>query len=146
MIGDYTSTTVALTPADAIVTSASRTWNDANGNYVPDCNLLSTAANGECGALSNNGFGGASTNTTYDPSILSGWQVRPYNWQADIQYQQQLRPGVGVTVGWYRTWYGNLTVTQNTAVPPINMAHSASRRQPIRGLSRVERRANLRLP
>lgn len=117
VIGDYTSTTVALTPADAIVTSASRTWNDANGNYVPDCNLLSTAANGECGALSNNGFGGASTNTTYDPSILSGWQVRPYNWQADIQYQQQLRPGVGVTVGWYRTWYGNLTVTQNTAVP-----------------------------
>jgi hypothetical protein len=49
---------------------------------------------------------------------LHGWDVRPYNWQADVQFQQELKPGVGVTVGWYRTWYGNFTVTENTAVTP----------------------------
>lgn len=118
VLGDYTTTTVANTPADAIVTSATRTWNDKNGNYVPDCDLTSTAANGECGALSNNGFGGVSTNTVYDPAILSGWQVRPYNWQLDMQVQQQLIPSMALNAGYYRTWYENFTVTENTAVPP----------------------------
>lgn len=117
VLGDYTTTTVANTPANAIVTSAARTWNDANGNYVPDCDLTNTAANGECGALANNGFGKQSLNTTYDPGVLAGWGVRPYNWQADVQIQQQLRPGLGVTAGYFRTWYGNFTVTQNSAVP-----------------------------
>jgi hypothetical protein len=124
VIGDYSSTTVANTPADAIVTSATRTWvmtpaeiAASNGNYVPNCNLALTTANGDCGALSNNGFGGVSTNTTYDPRVLSGWGVRPYNWQADMQLQQEIRSGIGVTVGYYRTWYGNFTATENTAVP-----------------------------
>ncbi|HEX4155990.1 MAG TPA: TonB-dependent receptor [Acidobacteriaceae bacterium] len=117
VLGDYTTTTVANTPADAIVTSATRTWNDSNGDYVTDCDLTSTAANGECGALSNNGFGGVSTNTRYDPAILSGWQVRPYNWQLDAQIQQQLIPSMALDAGFYRTWYRNFSVTENTAVP-----------------------------
>jgi len=117
VLGDYTTTTVANTPANAIVTSATRTWNDTNGNYIPDCDLLSTAANGECGALTNNGFGSVSQNTKYDPTILSGWNVRPYNWQTSFQVQQQIIPSMGVTAGYFRTWYENFTVTENTAVP-----------------------------
>ena len=35
----------------------SRTWNDANGNYIPDCNLQDFTSNGECGAISNAAFG-----------------------------------------------------------------------------------------
>jgi hypothetical protein len=130
VIGDYTSTTIANTPANAIVTSATRSWNmtqaevnASGGNYVPNCNLTNSAANGgpnnnECGALSNNGFGSQNKGTTYDPSILSGWNVRPFNWQADVEIQQQLRPGVGLTVGYYRTWYGNFTATQNRSLTP----------------------------
>jgi hypothetical protein len=124
IIGDYTTTTIANTPANSIVTSASRSWTmtpaeitASNGNYVPNCVLTNTAANGDCGALSNNGFGGLSTSTSYDPAILSGWNVRPYNWQGDVEFQQQIRPGIGITVGYYRTWYENFTVTQNTLVP-----------------------------
>ena len=74
VVGDYSTTTVANTPADAIVTSATRTWTmtpgeiaASNGDYVPNCDLANVVANGECGALSNNGFGGVSTNTSYDP-------------------------------------------------------------------------------
>jgi len=34
----------AVNPANAIVGSATRTWSDANLNYVPDCDLTTTAA------------------------------------------------------------------------------------------------------
>jgi hypothetical protein len=124
VLGDYTTTAVANSPANAIVTSATRTWTmtpaeiaASGGNYVPNCVLTNTAANGDCGALSNNGFGGESTSTSYDPAILSGWNVRPYNWQLTVQYEQQLHAGIGANVGYYRTWYGNFTATENTAVP-----------------------------
>ena len=33
------------------------TWTDSNGNYVPDCNLLNSATNGECGAWDELSFG-----------------------------------------------------------------------------------------
>ncbi len=33
------------------INSASRTWTDTNGNFVPDCNLRIPPLNGECGAL-----------------------------------------------------------------------------------------------
>ena len=40
-------------PAALIAASTTRTWNDTNGNYVPDCDLKNPLANGECGALAN---------------------------------------------------------------------------------------------
>lgn len=123
--GDYSTTAIANTPANAIVTSATRTWimtaaelAAANGNYVPNCVLTTTAANGDCGPISNAAFGSVSTSTTYDPKLLSGWNVRPANWQADLQYQQQLKGNFGVTFGYYRTWYENFEATENTDVPP----------------------------
>jgi hypothetical protein len=123
-IGDYTTATVANTPANAIVTSATRTWTDSNSNYFPDCDLKNSAAQNTsatggdiCGALANNGFGGLSTGTTYDPKILKGWHVRPYNWQANLKFDQQITSRLAVGIGYYRTWYGNFVVTENTAVP-----------------------------
>ncbi|HEV3061323.1 MAG TPA: carboxypeptidase-like regulatory domain-containing protein [Vicinamibacterales bacterium] len=95
-----------------------RTWNDTNHNYVPDCDLTNPLTNGECGALPNTSRGLAKVPTQfYDPGYLAGWDVRPYYWNSSVSLQQELRPGVGLNVGYFNTWNGNLTVTANRAQP-----------------------------
>jgi hypothetical protein len=106
----------SFSPSNAIVQSASRTWFDLNGNFVPDCVLTNPAANGECGPISNALFGQPFSNTTLADDARQGWGKREYNYQTSVQLQHELRPGLGVAIGYYRTWWGNLTVLQNTAV------------------------------
>jgi hypothetical protein len=111
-------------PANAIVNSANRTWNDQlfgagdprSGNFVPDCNLSDLDPNGECGAISNRAFGTVGSLLQWDPELLEGWGVRPYNWQASIGVQHELRSGFGIDVSWFRTSFGGFTVTQNTSL------------------------------
>jgi hypothetical protein len=118
VIGDGTTIAMATNPAAAIVTNTTRTWNDSNGDLVPNCNLLNPGLNGECGAISNNLFGTVHINTTYDPDLLNGFAVRPYQWQTTLSLQHELRPGLGLTVGYFRASYDNFIVTSNTAVSP----------------------------
>src|SRR5262249_33729811 len=86
------------------------------GNYVPDCNLKSPLANGECGPLSNQAFGTTIFTSTYDPAILACTNCRPSVWEASVGFQQELYAGVGVNVNYFRTSLGNFQVTNNTAV------------------------------
>jgi hypothetical protein len=98
-----------------------RTWTDANGNYVPDCNLANFATNGECGAISNQNFGRVNANATrYDPEVLEGWGVRDYLWDVAAEVQHQLGQGVSLTAGYYRNWYNNFLVTDNLDVTPAD--------------------------
>jgi hypothetical protein len=94
----------------------SRGWNDFNGNNVPDCNLLSSSANGECGGWDNLGFGNASSSTVINQNVLSGWGVRPWDWQLGASIQQEVLPRVSVEVGYSRRWFGNFFVTHNQAL------------------------------
>ena len=48
---------LTVSPSASVVSSTTRTWGDANGNYVPDCDLKNGLANGECGAFQNSAFG-----------------------------------------------------------------------------------------
>ena len=48
--------------------------------------------------------------------MLHGWGNRGYNWQAAVTLQHELMTGLGVSVGYYRTSYGNFYVTDNTLV------------------------------
>src|SRR3954468_11994597 len=115
-------------PAARIVTrigvgGPARSWADGNGNHVVDCDLLSIAAQNNlatggdsCGALVGNNvnFGNANPNTTtVNPAILSGWGVRPYDWQFGVNLQHEVVPRVSVDVGYNRRWWGNFFVTDN---------------------------------
>src|SRR5437867_4642455 len=58
--------------SDLSVNSVTRTWSDANGNFVPDCDLGNGAANGECGPYSNANFGRTAITTRYADDALLG--------------------------------------------------------------------------
>lgn len=95
--------------------AVTRTWTDANGNYVPDCDLLNPQANdlcasgGDfCGQLSNLNFGKPIFSGSFDSAILQGWRVRPADWQFGVSIQQQVLTGVSVEVGYFRRWLQNL--------------------------------------
>ena len=113
VVGVQTNIAQAVNPINSIVTSSQRTWADANGDFVPDCDLFSNAANGECGALADNGFGTARITRTFDPNYLEGWGVRESNWEGSIGIQQEVAPGLSVDAAYYRRAYANWTTTQN---------------------------------
>jgi len=113
--------------------SGARTWTDGNRNFVVDCNLGSMSAQDNrtsggdfCGA-GNANFANLNTpTTTYDPAILHGWGVRPYDWNFGVQVQQQLHPRVSVDVGYFRRIFGNFTATQNLAVATSGVGSSSA--------------------
>ncbi|PYQ71518.1 MAG: hypothetical protein DMG01_25470 [Acidobacteria bacterium] len=88
---------------------------------MPDCDLRNPLANGECGTLDNLNFGRNNPNAyRYDPNLLNGWRKRNFTWQAQAFLQHELVPNVGVTFGYFRTWYGNFRVTANRALSPAD--------------------------
>jgi hypothetical protein len=106
-------------PLATSVNVVNRSWNDADGNYVPNCDLMNPAQNGECGPISNANFGHDNPNATqYAGDVLHGWFVRPYTWDFAAEIQHQVRPGLFVNGGYYRNWAGNFTVFDNTLVTP----------------------------
>jgi hypothetical protein len=114
---------VNANPSERITTLVARTWVDGNRNYVADCDLLNfsrqddRAAGGDlCDAPLDQTFGQARPTTTLDPSILSGWGVRPYDWQLGVSVQQEIAPRISVEAGYYRRWwpiYDGTDVTDN---------------------------------
>ncbi len=105
-----------------------RSWTDANRNFVPDCDLLNPAAQDlrptggdACGLLANQSFGQVTNpSQVYDPELLKGWGVRADDWQIGASVQQEVWPRVSVEVGYIRRWYGNSEVTDNLFVEPTD--------------------------
>ena len=96
-------------PAGGLVQSATRSWTDLNRNFIPDPN--------ELGPLSNPNFGSTVVGTQYAPDALTD---RSYNWEIGVQLQQEIVPRVSINAAYYRRWYGNLLVTDNTALDPTD--------------------------
>jgi Carboxypeptidase regulatory-like domain len=102
-------------------TSTTIAWGDANGNFVPDCDLRNPLANGECGAWGDRSFGQVREgNTRFADDALGGFNKENYNWQGNVSVQQQLRANVGLAVGYFRTWYGAFQALDNTLVTPAD--------------------------
>jgi hypothetical protein len=66
--------------------------------------------------LSASTFGQPNITAAYDPSVLSGWGKRGYNWEGSVSVQHELMPNVSVSAAYFRRWWGNLLVSQNQAV------------------------------
>jgi Carboxypeptidase regulatory-like domain len=110
-----------LHPLIRTTPQTTRTWNDSfyavgdprRGNFVPDCDLTSPGANAECGAMANQNFGKETFTKTFDPELIHGWGKRTYNWEMGVSVQQELVPRVGLTVGYFRRWFGNFYTADN---------------------------------
>jgi hypothetical protein len=116
VLGDGVTVPGANNPQNTAVNLVTRAWNDANGNYVPDCNLVDPVGNGECGPMSDALFGKQIiTGTRYDPDVLRGFGKRNYNWQFATGVQHELLPSVSLNVTYNRRSYGNFQVVDNLA-------------------------------
>ena len=125
--------TVTGNPTAALTRTTNRTWNDANRNFVPDCDLRDPAGNNECGPWSDQTFGRADRRTQFAPGLLEGFNRQYHNWQSSVSLQHELTQRVGLNVGYFRTWYGGdgggsgipgaetaLYVTDNLRVTPAD--------------------------
>jgi hypothetical protein len=123
--------------------NTTRSWNDANHNYIPDCDLSNRTpgANGECGPLANPTFGSNDVSALlnqlkFDPNLQTGYGKRGYNWEFSAGVQQQLTSRISLDIGFFRRWYGNFQVVDNTALSTatdfnyINIAVPADSRLP----------------
>jgi hypothetical protein len=110
----------ATNPIALRVTSTTRNWGDANRDFVPDCDLMNPATNGECGPWSNQLFGSTVAGTKYDPRLLNGWGVRPADTQMAVGVQRELLPRLSAEVTYHRRSFGNFTATDNLLVVPAD--------------------------
>src|SRR5687767_10678347 len=109
---------IANNPIALRVTSTNRNWGDADRDFVPDCDLMNPALNGECGPWSNQLFGSTLPGTKYDPRLLNGWGVRPADTQLAVGVQREILPRLSAEVTYHRRWFGNFTATDNLLVTP----------------------------
>ena len=106
--GDLAGYAIRTNKANAISDSATRGWNDVNGDFIPQ--------ESELGPSSNSNFGTLQISRNFAEDVLAGWNTRPNSWQGSVSVQHELTPGVSMTASYFRTWYGNFTVTDNLAV------------------------------
>jgi len=112
-----------MNPITRMVVNSTRNWNDLmypvgdprRGNFVPDCDLMNPAVNGECQGLDNQNLGRPVFTRNFDPNYVGGWGTRPYNWSMGFGIQHEVVPRVSVTATFNRNWWGNWYVVDNRA-------------------------------
>jgi hypothetical protein len=130
--GNYANTNPTLRMPQTTSTfgtaGVTRAWNDANQNFVPDCDLstpgsqdLRASGGDVCGVLSNVNFGRNVLSNTFDPRILRGWGVRPSDWNVAASMQQQIGSRSSVDVTYSRRSFDGYTVVDNLALQPSDL-------------------------
>jgi hypothetical protein len=120
-------TRVFTHPAIANTSSGNRVWDDdgrnggISGDFLPQCDFKNHYANGECGDLSTAAtFGQPIATLGYTGDAKEGWGNRQYSWITSILVEHELTPRIGVSAGYYRTWFGNTVVTDNLNLAPAD--------------------------
>ena len=124
---------LANNPITTSVNSVTRSWTDANKDYVPNCDLTNFALNGECGKISNVNFGQLNPKAVrYAADMNTGFGMRDYFWDMSAEVQHELRPGLSLAGGYFRNWSnhfvgttlgtvtGTVGTTDNLAVIPAD--------------------------
>jgi hypothetical protein len=131
-IGNYASSNPTLrmpqTTSMNGTAGVMRSWIDANGDFVPDCNLLNPSAQdlratgGDfCGAVSDRKFGTNALVNNFDPAILNGWGVRPSDWDLAFSVEQQILSRASLALSYVRRWYVGFFVVDNLALSPSDL-------------------------
>ena len=112
-------------PVNTSYTSATRTWTDNNGNFVPDCVLTnpaaqspSTTGSGDTCGVNNAPLGSLNIAANYDPSITQGWGVRPNDHEWEVGIQHSITRRIAADFQFTRHSFGNFFASQNTTRPP----------------------------
>jgi hypothetical protein len=130
--GNYANTnpTLRMPQTTSVFGTAgvTRSWMDANRDFVPDCNLQNPAAQdwrssgGDvCGVLSDTNFGKDARSNGFDPRILNGWGVRPSDWDLNVSMDHQLLPRASVSLAYRRRWFHGFSVADNRALQPSDL-------------------------
>jgi hypothetical protein len=115
-----------LRPTGRLSTTVTRTWQDDDRDFVPDCALENPLAQGTatpaggvpdgidlCDQISDLGFGQQRFTSTLHDQLIGGWSVRPGDWQIGVSVQQELMPRVSAEIGYQNRWLTNFTWTDN---------------------------------
>jgi len=102
-----------MNPITRMVVNSTRNWTDADSDFVPDCDLMNSQANGECQRLDNQNLGKPVFTRNFDPDFVEGWGTRPNNWSMGFGVQHEVLPRVSATVTYNRNWWGNWYVVDN---------------------------------
>ena len=116
------------------VQGVTRTWTDANADWIPNCDLNNPLANGNataaykdgigidfCGPISNQRWGQNVLTNNYDPDLLKGWGVRASDWDYTVAVQQQILKRLSVEVSYNRRAFRGFTVQDNTLLAPSDL-------------------------
>ncbi|MBM3820060.1 MAG: TonB-dependent receptor [Acidimicrobiia bacterium] len=107
-------------PVGRLVLNTTRSWTDANRNFVPDCDLTLPAGNGECGPMASSAFGTSQSSEVRDRDLREGFGKRQYNYELSFGVQREILPRVSADVAFFRRWYGNFTVTDDLNLSPAD--------------------------
>ena len=84
------------TRSTRMVKTATRAWNDANGNFTPGLRPAELAANGECGRCQQPAVRhGSRDGAVRSDDLLSGFNHRQTNWEFSAGVQHEIMPRVG---------------------------------------------------
>jgi len=113
-------------PATRVQRNVSRSWQDSNHDYIPNCDLARAEPNGECGFFETSILLGQMLPLSYDPDLLSGFHVRPSDWSIGASIEHQVLWGASVEVGYSRRSFAGFTVTDNIIQPPANFGSTVT--------------------